>query len=193
MTYVILLENKGNCLKHHIKILYHMSHCHLGPTFQNSTTLSQTTVQLFGPSCFHPWSQFLLTSLLKMPLLPSVCFNLFWPQWPDVLLNLAITAPPKNIKNYEESQESQFLLNFTFSHLPIANRPNKLFPLKGPLHPPTLRAAFVSGGLMSICSGIPIAIGGTDLNPAVFYGDFVVAIANVAGPWGDDHRRPRNG
>ena len=37
---------------------------------------------------------------------------------------------------------------------------------------------------MSICSGIPIAIGGTDLNPAVFYGDFVVAIANVAGPWG---------
>lgn len=24
--YVILLENKGNCLKHHIKILYHMSH-----------------------------------------------------------------------------------------------------------------------------------------------------------------------
>ena len=30
---------------------------------------------------------------------------------------------------------------------------------------------------MSIFSGIPIAIGGTDLNPAVFYGDFVVAIA----------------
>ncbi|CAL1139877.1 unnamed protein product, partial [Cladocopium goreaui] len=42
-----------------------------------------------------------------------------------------------------------------------------------------LAAAFVSGGLMSICSGIPIAIGGTDLNPAVFYGDFVVAIANA--------------
>eukprot|EP00435_Cladocopium_sp_Y103_P037621 s3103_g10.t1 len=40
-------------------------------------------------------------------------------------------------------------------------------------------AAFVSGGLMSIFSGIPIAIGGTDLNPAVFYGDFVVAIANA--------------
>ena len=43
------------------------------------------------------------------------------------------------------------------------------------------RAAFVSGGLMSIFSGIPIAIGGTDLNPAVFYGDFVVAIAEDRG------------
>ena len=40
-----------------------------------------------------------------------------------------------------------------------------------------LAAAFVSGGLMSLVSGIPVAIGGTDLNPAVFYGDFVVAIA----------------
>lgn len=40
-----------------------------------------------------------------------------------------------------------------------------------------LVAAFVAGGLMSICSGIPVAIGGTDLNPAVFYGDFVIAIA----------------
>lgn len=98
-----------------------MSHCHLGPTFQNSTTLSQTTVQLFGPSCFHPWSQFLLTSLLKMPLLPSHCFNLFWPQWPDVLLNLAITAFPAN--------------SWGISHLPIANRPN-LVPLKGST-PPT--------------------------------------------------------
>ncbi|CAK9096002.1 Uncharacterized protein C24H6.11c [Durusdinium trenchii] len=46
-------------------------------------------------------------------------------------------------------------------------------------HPnaPGLMAAFVAGGLMSICSGIPVAIGGTDLNPAVFYGDFVIAIA----------------
>ena len=42
---------------------------------------------------------------------------------------------------------------------------------------------------MSIFSGIPIAIGGTDLNPAVFYGDFVVAIAEE---WGRD-LEPGNG
>ncbi|CAJ1384837.1 unnamed protein product [Effrenium voratum] len=39
-----------------------------------------------------------------------------------------------------------------------------------------LVAAFVSGMLMSIFSGIPVAIGGTDLNPAVFYGLFVEVI-----------------
>ena len=100
MTYVILLESKGNCLKHHIKILYHMSHCHLGSTFQNSTTLSQTTVQLFGPSCFHPWSQFLLTSLLKMPLLPRIVSICFGPS--GLMFSSTYTSnhstPKKNLK-----------------------------------------------------------------------------------------------
>ena len=32
---------------------------------------------------------------------------------------------------------------------------------------------------MSVFSGIPVAIGGTDLNPAVFYGDWVIAISDA--------------
>mmetsp|Transcript_85513 Transcript_85513/g.151322 ORF Transcript_85513/g.151322 Transcript_85513/m.151322 type:complete len:1357 (-) Transcript_85513:177-4247(-) len=40
-----------------------------------------------------------------------------------------------------------------------------------------LSSAFVGGGLMAMLSGIPIAIGGSDLNPAVFYGTFVDVIA----------------
>ena len=33
---------------------------------------------------------------------------------------------------------------------------------------------------MSVFSGIPVAIGGTDLNPAVFYGDWVIAISDAS-------------
>ena len=35
-----------------------------------------------------------------------------------------------------------------------------------------------SGITRSVFSGIPVAIGGTDLNPAVFYGDWVITISN---------------
>ena len=41
-----------------------------------------------------------------------------------------------------------------------------------------LAASFIGGGLMSVFSGIPVAIGGTDLNPAVFYGDWVITISS---------------
>ncbi|CAE7368516.1 unnamed protein product [Symbiodinium microadriaticum] len=41
-----------------------------------------------------------------------------------------------------------------------------------------LAASFIGGGLMSVFSGIPVAIGGTDLNPAVFYGDWVITISD---------------
>ena len=35
-----------------------------------------------------------------------------------------------------------------------------------------------AGMARSVFSGIPVAIGGTDLNPAVFYGDWVITISN---------------
>lgn len=59
----------------------------------------------------------------------------------------------------------------------------------------TLASAFIMGSLLAGLSRIPVAIGGTDLNPVVFLGDFVTVMAReIAGSLGleypkSDYRR----
>ena len=64
-------------------------------------------------------------------------------------------------------------LGFIYTLIGINRSAGSVTP---PPPPPIL--GFLSSPRMSVISGIPVAIGGTDLNPAVFYGDWVITISD---------------